>query len=91
VAGENHETARRLREIGEILPLTTMMKLDDRGRRRATPAGRRRPRETKSGSGPGLAIERDVVESHDGRLAFCRSTARGGLRVEAHLPARAAG
>lgn len=42
--------------------------------------------ESKPGSGLGLAIVRDIVESYDGDLAFGRSAALGGLRVEVRLP-----
>ncbi len=38
--------------------------------------------ESKPGSGLGLAIVNDIIESYDGSLAFGRSAALGGLRVE---------
>lgn len=41
--------------------------------------------ESTPGSGLGLAIVQDIVEGYDGGLAFGRSAALGGLRVEARL------
>ncbi len=42
--------------------------------------------ESTPGSGLGLAIAHDVAESYGGTLAFSRSAALGGLRVEARFP-----
>lgn len=44
--------------------------------------------ESLPGSGLGLAIVHDIVESYDGSLAFGRSAALGGLRVEVRLARR---
>jgi signal transduction histidine kinase len=42
--------------------------------------------ENMPGHGLGLAVVKEIIDQHNGRLYIARSTTRGGLRLMVYLP-----